>query len=398
MTNPMAVGAPDGSAHRNLGAIVLVGVLAGFLAGLFGVGGGILIVPGLVLAAGMDQRMAHGTSLAAVLPISIASLITYATHDNVDWTVAVGLSIGAVAGAVVGTKLLHVLPHRTLGLLFVGILLLSAVRLFIAADADGRSSLTVAGGVALVAIGLVTGILAGLLGVGGGIVMVPAMILLFGIPPAVAKGTSVAVIIPTVVMGTWRNRTKGNADLRRRRHHRPRGYRHRRPRRNHRRQDERRRLQRAVRHAARRRRPSTPAPAPASRPRDDRRRCQRPVDNWPRVKPDLTCGPQAADPHRRRLRGRHPLHRIEAAATIREQIEQLSYELLDHFVKAARASGCSWTQIGEALGVTRQAAQQRHGGLLQGLTDGKFKRFTKRARAAVIAAQTVVAGSPARRR
>ena len=212
---------PDGrrrarrtGADRNLGAIVLVGVLAGFLAGLFGVGGGILIVPGLVLAAGMDQRLAHGTSLAAVLPISIASLITYATHDNVDWPVAVWLSIGAIAGAVVGTKLLHVLPHRTLGLLFVSILLLSAVRLFIAADADGRSSLTIAGGVALVAIGLVTGILAGLLGVGGGIVMVPAMILLFGIPPAVAKGTSVAVIIPTAVMGTWRNRTKGNADLR----------------------------------------------------------------------------------------------------------------------------------------------------------------------------------------
>ena len=44
--------------------------------------------------------------------------------------------------------------------------------------------------------------------------MVPAMILLFGIPPVVAKGTSAAVIIPTAVMGTWRNRKKGNADLR----------------------------------------------------------------------------------------------------------------------------------------------------------------------------------------
>ena len=90
--------------------------------------------------------------------------------------------------------------------------------------------------------------------------------------------------------------------------------------------------------------------------------------------------------------GDDPLERIEAAATIKEQIEQLSDELLDHFVKAARADGCSWTQIGEALGVTRQAAQQRHGGLvgrlLQGFTDGKFKRFTKRAREAVIAAQT----------
>jgi hypothetical protein len=87
-----------------------------------------------------------------------------------------------------------------------------------------------------------------------------------------------------------------------------------------------------------------------------------------------------------------PLDRVSAAAAAKDQIEALGDELLDHFVKGAREQGCSWTQIGEALGVTRQAAQQRHGGLIarlvQGLTEGKFKRFTPRARAAVIAAQT----------
>ncbi|HYZ98916.1 MAG TPA: Clp protease N-terminal domain-containing protein [Acidimicrobiales bacterium] len=87
-----------------------------------------------------------------------------------------------------------------------------------------------------------------------------------------------------------------------------------------------------------------------------------------------------------------PLDRLAAAAAIKDQVEALGDELLDHFVKSARDQGCSWTQIGDALGVTRQAAQQRHGGLLgrlvEGLADGKFQRFTKRARAAVIAAQT----------
>ena len=204
--------APPTARDRRL-AIVVVGVLAGFLAGLFGVGGGILIVPGLVLAAGMDQRLAHGTSLAAVVPISIASLATYAIHDHVDWAVGLWLSIGAVFGAVVGTRLLHVLPHRTLGLLFAATLIASAVRLFFDVDADGRGGLSVADVVLLVVIGLVTGIFAGLLGVGGGIVMVPAMILLFGVPPVDAKGTSAAVIIPTALMGTWRNRRKSNADL-----------------------------------------------------------------------------------------------------------------------------------------------------------------------------------------
>ena len=60
---------------------------------------------------------------------------------------------------------------------------------------------------------MTSGVLAGLLGVGGGIIMVPAMVVLWGIPPAVAKGTSLAVIIPTSIMGTWRNRHHGNADM-----------------------------------------------------------------------------------------------------------------------------------------------------------------------------------------
>ena len=93
-------------------------------------------------------------------------------------------------------------------------LVASAVRLFFATDANGRGDVTVATVVALVVIGVVTGILAGLLGVGGGIVMVPAMILLFDIEPAIAKGTSAAVIIAAALMGTWRNRANDNTDLR----------------------------------------------------------------------------------------------------------------------------------------------------------------------------------------
>ena len=58
------------------------------------------------------------------------------------------------------------------------------------------------------------GTLAGLLGIGGGVVMVPAMVVLFSMSPLVSKGTSVAVIVPTSLMGTWRNRKNANADLR----------------------------------------------------------------------------------------------------------------------------------------------------------------------------------------
>ncbi len=206
--------APSSSAASgHIPMIILVGLGAGFLSGLFGVGGGILIVPGLVLVAKMDQRMAHGTSLAAVLPIAASSMVTYWAQDHIDWPVVLFLAIGAVAGAVLGTKLLNVLPHRTLGIAFATLLVVSAIRLFLADSGTGRDDLDVFMAVLLVVVGVLTGILAGLLGVGGGIIMVPAMMMLFHIPPVIAKGTSLGVIIPTAIMGTWRNRTKKNVDF-----------------------------------------------------------------------------------------------------------------------------------------------------------------------------------------
>ena len=67
---------------------------------------------------------------------------------------------------------------------------------------------------ALLAVGVLAGTFAGLLGIGGGVIMVPALVVLLGVPPVVAKGTSAAVIIPTAVVGTWRNRARGNTDVR----------------------------------------------------------------------------------------------------------------------------------------------------------------------------------------
>lgn len=191
-----------------------MGIAAGFLSGVFGVGGGILVVPALVMVVKMNQRLAHGTSLAAVLPISVASLVGYSTAGEVDWPVALFLAIGAVVGAVVGTRLLSVLPQRLLAFAFSGLLLATALRLFVPITSGGRGDLTLLVALGLVVVGVVTGILAGLLGVGGGIVMVPVMIVALGLSPVLAKGTSVAVIVPTAIMGTWRNRKKRNADLR----------------------------------------------------------------------------------------------------------------------------------------------------------------------------------------
>lgn len=197
-----------------LGPTVLVGVGAGLLSGLFGVGGGILVVPALVMILKLDNRRASGTSLGAVLPIAVSSLLTYWGQDNVDWSMALFLAIGGVLGAVYGTKLIHVLPRRVLGYLFLTVLVITAIRLYVPTDADGRSTIEFVSAVVLIVVGFATGVLAGLLGIGGGVVMVPFMIVAFSEVPVVAKGTSAAVIIPTSIIGTWRNWRADNIDHR----------------------------------------------------------------------------------------------------------------------------------------------------------------------------------------
>lgn len=208
---------PEPAQHRTgIIAAAAVGVVAGALSGLFGIGGGTVIVPGLVLISRMDQRLAHGTSLAAIVPIAISGVVGYGLDDKVDWAVAACLAVGAVIGARIGTRLLHVVSQHRLRMAFAVLLLITAVRMVLDSTSAGlgRDDLDVSALVGLGVLGLAAGITAGLLGVGGGIVMVPGQVLLFGIADAVAKGTSLAVIIPTAVVGTWSNVQRGNADLR----------------------------------------------------------------------------------------------------------------------------------------------------------------------------------------
>lgn len=214
MVRGVETDAPPAARRAGAGKISAIGVAAGLLGGLFGIGGGLIIVPGLISVAGFDRRIAHGTSLAATLPIAAASLITYVAHGNVDWAVAACLTMGAVWGAVLGTHLLHVVSKRVLTIAFVVVIFATAVRLFTTSDVGGRADLTLWSAATLVLIGLVTGTLAGMLGIGGGVVMVPAMVVLYEMVPVVAKGTSAATIVPTSLIGTIRNRSNANVDLR----------------------------------------------------------------------------------------------------------------------------------------------------------------------------------------
>jgi uncharacterized protein len=193
--------------HHRWGRIVAVGVIAGFTSGLFGVGGGVVIVPALVMVAGFPHKLATGTSLGAIVPISMAGIVGYATAGEVDWAAAACVAVGAVAGAVAGTRWLLRISTPVLQLGFATAMVLTAAKMFVDdGSGSGRSDLTVGMAAALVALGLASGVLAGLLGVGGGIIIVPVLTLAFGLPHVLAKGTSLAVILPTAVIGTIRNR------------------------------------------------------------------------------------------------------------------------------------------------------------------------------------------------
>ncbi len=199
---------------RAIAAFIGIGLGAGLLSGLFGVGGGTVIVPLLVLLLGFDQRLGAGTSLAAIVPTATVGVISYAVHGAVAWIPALILAVGSVVGAQIGTRLLPRISQTALRWGFVGFLVIVIVTLFLVIPSRGSAlELSVLTGALLLVVGLVTGILAGLIGVGGGVIVVPALMLAFGTSDLVAKGTSLLMMIPTALSGTIGNIRNHNVDL-----------------------------------------------------------------------------------------------------------------------------------------------------------------------------------------
>jgi uncharacterized membrane protein YfcA len=111
--------------------LLLIGLVAGFFSALFGVGGGILIVPLLVLLAAYPQREATGTSLAAIGVIALVGAVAYGVRGEVDLAYAALVGVPAAAGAIAGAGLQQRLPVRTLALAFAGLLVAVGVALLV---------------------------------------------------------------------------------------------------------------------------------------------------------------------------------------------------------------------------------------------------------------------------
>jgi uncharacterized membrane protein YfcA len=111
--------------------LVLIGLAAGFFSALFGVGGGIIVVPLLILLARFEQRPAMATSLAAIGIIALAGTISYGFHGELKPGAAAIVGLPAAVGAIAGTALQQRLANRTLSLLFALLLAGLGVKLLV---------------------------------------------------------------------------------------------------------------------------------------------------------------------------------------------------------------------------------------------------------------------------
>jgi uncharacterized protein len=109
-------------------AAAALGVVAGVLAGLFGVGGGILFVPTLTLVLGLTQIHAEATSLLAIIPTAVVGAWRQTRYDNVRWRAALILGIAAVGGVEAGVQIAEALPEHALRRLFAVLMLVVAAQ------------------------------------------------------------------------------------------------------------------------------------------------------------------------------------------------------------------------------------------------------------------------------
>jgi uncharacterized membrane protein YfcA len=207
--------------------LILVGAAAGVFAGLFGIGGGIIIVPALILLAGFPLVKATGTSLAAILlPVGILGVAAYYKARIIDLRASAYIAAGLLTSVVFGAWLANTLPvdlmRRFFALfcLYVGWNFIDPVRRVrrlrgrpVAAKPEPEENPRPSP-YALIGIGLLAGIMAGMFGIGGGNIIVPMLTLVLHYPPKRAIATSLgAILFPFGLPGVLYYYNAGTLDI-----------------------------------------------------------------------------------------------------------------------------------------------------------------------------------------
>jgi len=199
---------------------LLIGLAAGVFGGLIGVGGGAVMIPLMVRFFKFSQHQGHGTSLMALVFTGISGALTYYyLQGSVDLWAAALLAASAMITARFGALYANALPEwrlkRAFGyfLICISLLLLSKPYLhhlaFLPHDVTGWSK-----AVTLLSAGVVTGFLSGMMGIGGGSIMVVAMVLFAGFSQYTAQGSSLLAMVPAGAVGAYTHWRLGNVVLR----------------------------------------------------------------------------------------------------------------------------------------------------------------------------------------
>jgi uncharacterized membrane protein YfcA len=192
---------------------LLVGLVAGFLGGLIGVGGGVIMTPLMTEILKFRQHEAHGTSLVAVIFTAVAASGIYLMHGSVNIPIAVLLALLALFTVRLGARYCNLLSEyklkRYYGILLFFVAALLFLKPYLPHLLDESSPAVFRWGL-LVAIGLLTGFISGMMGVGGGTFMVPMMVLFVGIGQVTAQGISLLSMIPASALGAWTHWKMGN--------------------------------------------------------------------------------------------------------------------------------------------------------------------------------------------
>ncbi len=206
----------------SMGLFVFLGLVAGSLNGLLGAGGGVILVPSLVLFFGFSQNLAQGTTLALMIPpIGILAAWNYYKKGGFDLRVVALICLGFAFGGLFGAKLSAMVSSEMLSQVFaMALLLIGGKMLFERAqkssteEAADSFPLNLKSVTLLLVLGLTAGVLSGLLGIGGGIIIVPALVFLFRLPQRLAQGTTVMLTVPPIgLLGASEYFQQGNVDL-----------------------------------------------------------------------------------------------------------------------------------------------------------------------------------------
>jgi hypothetical protein len=190
--------------------LVGVGAVTGVLAGLLGVGGGIVIVPALIWM-GFERHRANATSLAVILLTAVSGMLGFAAASALDVPVGLVLGAGGVAGATLGAVWAKRLSVTVLARIFGVLLLVTGIQMLVGGGQMAALTGLEAPWTLVISfvVGALTGIVSGLAGVGGGVIMVPALVLLLGFDQHTAEGTSLLAICFTAAAATRVNASHG---------------------------------------------------------------------------------------------------------------------------------------------------------------------------------------------